>query len=615
MNKSKALKTLFYIVIILLALKACIKADIPKQSTTKESTYLSIEQPKYPGPFETKTINGKDYIVARGNIGKYGGTLYSSTIGEGPKTFNPWNAKDATSSEFGGLMFDGLTTTDAYTGEAIPLLAKSISIDKSGKIYTVTLRKGLQWSDGKPITADDVVYTWNNIILAGFGNTSTRDSSLIEGIPPKIEKINRYTIKFSTPKPFAPFLRQLSASIAPKHIFVPVVNKGKEAFDGFWGVTTKPEDFVVSGKFKLAEYVPAQRVKFVRNPNYYMVDKKGNKLPYLDKYVVYVVGDLNNEVLKFEANEIDILGARGNNVARFKEMEKNSDYKMYNLGPNTGTLFIAFNLNDRKNKDGKYYVDPIKQKWFNDINFRKAIDYAIDRESMVANILSGVGSPLYTAESLPSIYLNEKLKNGHKRNIDKAKELLSDSGFILNEDNILEDKDGNIVEINLLTNAGNTERESTGVMLKEDLEELGIKVNFKPIEFNVLVGKLVNTLDWEMIIIGLTGSAIEPHNGKNVWHSNGALHMFNMRKDYEKNVNILNWEKELDKIFEMGAQTIKFEDRKKIYDRYQEIVYTKKPVIYLYSGLTIYVIRDKFGNIQPTQLGGALHNLEEIYVK
>src|SRR5699024_8225113 len=144
----------------------------------------------------------------------------------------------------------------------------------------------------------------------------------IEGKLPTVEKIDKYTVKFSTPKPFAPFFRQLSAPIAPKHILEPVVKKGKDAFFSFWDTSAEPESFVTSGAFKLKEYIPAQRVIFERNPDYYMMDKDGNKLPYLDKYIVYIVGDLNNELLKFESKEIDVLNVRGNSVARFKQMEK-----------------------------------------------------------------------------------------------------------------------------------------------------------------------------------------------------------------------------------------------------------------------------------------------------
>ena len=615
-------KKVLYIFLIIcffvFCLTSCLHRDIPENEdkTSDISSETSIFSKAKP-PFEIKEINGTEYIIARGEIGKYGGILTNSTIGEGPKTFNIWNSKDATSSSLAGMMFEGLFSSDAYTGEVIPRLAKKVDIDKTGKIYTVTLRKGLKWSDGKEITADDVEFTYNTIIKGGYGDTSTRDVMAVNGVMPACKKIDKYTVQFSTPEIFAPFLRMLSFAIAPKHILKPITDKGTEEFNRYWGVTTNPKDLVISGAFKLKEYVPAQRVIFERNPDYSFIDKKGNKLPYLDKYVVYIVGDLNNQVLKFEGGELDILPIRGNQVARFKSLEKKSDYKIYNLGASDGTTFLSFNLNTRKNEKGKFYVDPIKQKWFNDENFRKAADYAIDRDFIVANILSGVGMPLFTAEGLSSIYLNEKLAKGHKKDIAYAKELLKKSGFYTDKNGVLHDKGGNIVEFTMMTNAGNIERESIGVMIKEDLAELGMKVNFKPIEFNVLVGKLTGSLDWEAIIMGLTGSSLEPNNGANVWYSYGSLHMFNIRQgeDAIKKVNLLPWEKRLDELFAKGATTLGFENRKKIYDEYQQIAYDKAPFIYLYTPLNIYAVRTKFKNLDPTALGGVIHNIEEIYVE
>lgn len=608
-------KLIFIVAIVALILISCFridKAETPTQSIKSDdiSTPLSKEYRE----LKTVTIDGVDYLTSRGEVGKYGGNLVTSIIGEGPKTFNPWVSKDATSSQISDLMFDSLVMTDIYTGQVIPKLAKKIEVSKDNKTYIVTLRKGMRWSDGKEITADDVDFTWNKIVFGGYGNISTRDAVMIDGVLPKVEKIDRYTVRFITPKPFAPFLRLISVPVAPKHVLGPVVKKGRRYFDSFYGTTTKPKGFVTSGPFRLKEYVPAQRVVLERNPNYYIIDADNNKLPYLQNYIFLIVGDLNNELLKFQAKELDILGLRGKDVSRFKELEKNSDYVIYNLGPDTGTMFITLNLNNRKDSKGKYYVPLKKQKWFRDKNFRTAIDYTLDRESMVFNIANGVAQPLFTAEALPSIYLNKKLAVGHKRDVNKAKEYLKKSGFSWDKNGNLKDKEGNIVEFDLLTNAGNTERESIGVMVKEDLKDLGIKVNFKPIEFNSLVNKLTNGLDWDAAIMGFTGNALEPHTGKNVWYSYGPLHLFNKRSESEKNPKIDPWEKEIDKIFDQASLKLSYEERKPLYDKFQEIIYDEKPIIYLYSPLRVTAVRKKFGNIYPTQLGGIIHNPEEIYI-
>ena len=377
---------------------------------------------------------------------------------------------------------------------------------------------------------------------------------------------------------------------------------------------TNPKDFVTSGAFRLKEYVPAQRVVFERNPDYYVINKDDKKLPYLDKLVYLIVGDINNQVLKFEGGELDEISLQGANVARFKEMEKHGDFTVYNIGPDTGTMYIAMNMNNRKNDKGKYYVDPKKQLWFQDKNFRKAVDYAIDRKNMVFNIANGLAEPLYTPETLNSIFLNKELK-GYDKDIEKAKELLKKSGFYRDKAGHLRDKFGNHVKFDLYTNAGNTEREAIGVMVKQDLEDLGMKINFKPIEFNSLVNKLMATLDWDMVIMGFTGSPLEPNGGKNVWLSDGTLHIFNQRLEKDLNSRRYPFETRLDYLYTQGALATKFEDRKKFYDEYQAIVYDEKPMIYIYSPIRIVALRNKFKNIYPTSLGGVTHNIEEIFIE
>ena len=592
-------------------LKAClVKDNVSEFESSKISSESGIEF-SYPS-LKNVELNGIDYLQSQATIGRFGGELVASTIGEGPKTFNPFNSKDATSSTMAGVMYDGLLTTDPISGQPVAKLAKSYEISSDGLTYKINLRKGIVWSDGKPITADDVVFTWRDIILAGLGDTSLRDSIVIDGQLPTVRKLDDYTVEFKVPKPYAPFVRSLSASIAPKHIFEPVVSRGSAAFDVFLSTNAKPQDFVVSGAFKLKEYVPAQRVVFERNPNYYEINKNEDKLPYLDRLIYLIVGDLNNEILKFEAKEIDVVNLQGAKVARYKTLEPHSDFKLYNLGPTTGTMYFSFNLNNRKDAKGKFFVDRVKQSWFQDLNFRRAIDYAIDRQNIVFNIANGIGEPLFTPESLNSIYLNKELK-GYKKDTQKSKQYLAKSGFYY-KDGKLFDKIGNRVEFDLYTNAGNTEREAIGVMIKQDLEDLGMKVNFKPIEFNSLVNKLVSTFDWDTVIMGLTGSPLEPNGGKNVWLSDGRLHMFNMRTPAEGKSKILPWERELDFVFNKGALATGFEERKKYYDRYQEIIYEQKPMIYIYSPVVIVAIRNKFKNIYPSPLSGITHNIEEIYI-
>lgn len=579
---------------------------------------ISVKEHARP-PFKTVIANGAELLEARGNVGQFGGTFYDSQISDGPKTFNPWASTDATSSTLGGMLYSGLMTTDAYTGEPIPYLAKDVKLADDKMTYTVTLRKGLKWSDGQPLTAKDVVFTWNEIVKAGLGNASQRDVVLVDGKFPEVKALDDLTIQFKTAKPFAPFMRNLSQGIAPAHILKPVVAKGDAAFSAFMGVSDAvkaPQKFVGCGMWLLESYEPRQRAVFKRNPDFFMVDQKGQHLPYMDRYVINFVGDMNNQGLQFEQGKADSYGVPGNLLSHVRQLTR-PDFKLYNRGPASGTIFLVMNLSNRKNDQGKLFVDPIRSAWFRDVNFRQAINHTINRQDIVTNILKGVGAPLFTSEALSSIYLDEKLAKGFPPDVEYAKGLLKKSGFKWDAKGQLYDAQNHPVEFNLFTNSGNTEREAVGVNLKQDLAQLGIKVNFKPIDFNVLIGNLKEG-NWESMIMGLTGDNLEPNSGANVWRSGGSIHMFNQRKIVAgKETDLsdrLPWEKQLDDLVEKGAQTFDERERHEIYNQLQQVVYDQAPFIYLYSPLSIVAVRDRIQNFDPTPLE-TFHNLEEIWIK
>ena len=556
---------------------------------------------------KTIKINETEFKQTQYPIGKFGGTLNLSVWGSGPKTFNLWASTDNTSSTLSALMFDGLFTDDPDTGEIIPHLAKSYEILDGGKTIKVKLRKGIKWSDGVEITSDDVIFTWNEIVFKGLEGGGFQSLCLIDGKFPAVKKIDKETVEFMTHVVFAPLLRQISYPPAPKHIFDPLIKEtgsdAKKVFLSFWGIDTKPNNFVVSGPFKLSRYVQGERIEFTKNPNYFVINRKDEKLPYLNKIIYAIVQDPALELFKFLAGEIDVVSVSGTDVALVKKIEKKKKaFKVVNLGPSSGTEFLVLNF-------CRDAINHVSTKWFDNVYFRQAISHAIDRNAIVDNVLGGIGKPLFTPEALPSIYLNKKIADGYPQDLNLSKELLKKGGFKWNSNAELIDVKNNKVEFTVLTNAENINRQTIGVILQDDFKKLGIKVNLRPIDFNTLVGKS-DSGDWEAIIIGFTGGFFEPNEGANVWKLNGRLHMFDSKPHKPR-----NWELEIDKIFNEGTKYVDFKVRKKFYDRYQEIVYDKLPFIYLVSPLRISAYQNKLGNLQPTIYGGLLHNLESIYKK
>ncbi|MEB3206814.1 MAG: ABC transporter substrate-binding protein, partial [Vampirovibrionales bacterium] len=169
---------------VLLCFSACKPSPsevTPKASPSTEASIIQVTRHPAPGRFTTRYQDGKSWLVSRFAVGRHGGAMTVAELGDGPKTFNPWASFDASSSSMGEALFSGLVQTDVYTGEVVPYLAESFTVSADQTEITVTLRDGLTWSDGHPLTVDDVLFTWHGIIKAGLGNPSTRDTVLVDG--------------------------------------------------------------------------------------------------------------------------------------------------------------------------------------------------------------------------------------------------------------------------------------------------------------------------------------------------------------------------------------------------------------------------------------------------
>lgn len=575
--------------------------------------------------YSSATIDGAEVMLGRYPVGQYKGSLVRSIVGSDPKTFNWWAANDTSSKELCSLMFAPLVNTDAYSGAVIPALAASYKVEADKVTYTTKLRKGLKWSDGKPITAEDVAFTWNTIIKDGYGNSSLRDVTTIDGKAPLVTVVDPLTNKFVTPRPFAPFERILGIPIAPKHIFEPIIKSkdGRKNFDSFWNVNTKPESFVTSGPFVLDSFIPGQRTTFKPSKNFYMYNSDKQRLPYLDHITFLIVTDVNTNLLKFKGKEIDITTVRCRDAGDLVKDANRLNFKLYDFGPSEGSTFITFNMNRRKNpKSGKPYVDPIKSAWFNDTNFRQAINHVLDRKAICDNYFKGLGSPAFGGMPPTSPFANNNLKP-FASDIKYAKELLAKSGFKYDKDGALFDKDGHRVEFDMLTSSGGTFYAAVGLTFKENMKALGIKVNYQEINFNLLADKVNNTLDWQAILFSLGGGdPLEPNDSANVFRSGGRLHLFDQRMPDDKGqikvTDARPWETEIDQLLDKGTAVFERPKRKAIYDKVQEILYRESPMIYVANPKTIVAVRNTIHNYSPTpfsQLPQGLHNIEEIWVK
>jgi len=541
-------------------------------------------------------------------IGKPGGKLTFTSISP-PKSFNTITANETSSSVVLGFIYNGLTEEDPVSTEVAPCLAESWDVSEDGLAYTFHLRKDVKWNDGQPLTAEDVEFTFNELIFNEDIRCASRDIFVIDGKKLKVTAVDKHTARFELPTKFAPFLRSLGTSILPKHSLKSLVDEGK--FNHSLGVDAEPSSIIGTGPFVLDKYVTGQRVVLKRNPHYWKRDEKGGQLPYLNEVVIQIVQSQEVEVLRFKQKEIDYLGVRGVDYPNLAVGAKTGGYKLYLTGTTFGSQFLFFNQNTGNNKRGKPYVDPVKLKWFRNEQFRKAVAHAIDRKSMINSLMNGLGVPQWGPESPAATFFFNPDVPQHPYDIKKAKQILTDADFKdRNGDGIVEDSEGNDVEFSLTTNTGNEVRIKMAEMIRKDMENLGFRVHFLPMQFNMLVSKLDSNYDWEAMILGLTGGP-EPHFGRNVWHSTGHTHMWFPKQEKPST----DWEARIDQIFDQGVQELDPQKRKALYDEWQVIAATKLPFIYTVLPKRVEAIRNGLGNIHPTAYAGAMHDVDRIYWK
>ena len=546
----------------------------------------------------------KDPWISEKEQGQHGGTLITTLLGD-PKTFNTIIAKETSSSTItDGYIFEGLVTRNGVTTEYEPELAKSWDISEDGRKYTFYLREGVQWSDGKEFKADDVIFTFD-VIKDENIPTSSRDVLKVNGEFPVYKKIDKYTVQFTLPESFAPFLNNMTAPIIPKHKLNEAWEKGE--FNNSWGINTDPAEIVGTGPFKLVDYKNGERVVMEKNNYYWRQDPNGKTLPYINRWIRVIAESQETESLLFEKGQTHYLSVRGIDYRRIKAESENNNFSVVDAGPTFSTNFLVFNMNPR---NPNLEDEPYKYEWFTNLNFRRAIAHAFDKETMINQALAGQGTKQWSPISIANkVYLNEGVKR-YPYNLEKAREELEKGGFKWNENGELLDANNNKVEFTMVTNAGNNVRESLVNRIASELRELGIKVNSTPIEFNKMVNQLSSEWNFDSILIGLTGG-VEPHQGTNVWMSNGHLHMWNPVQEEPAT----EWEKRIDELFVKGSQTVDLEKRKEYYNEFQEIVAEKLPVIYTVTPNSLYAVRDSLKNTEVTAYGGVLWNIHELYLE
>jgi peptide/nickel transport system substrate-binding protein len=561
--------------------------------------------------------------------GARGGTFYASAISE-PKGWNSVTSHENSTSQYTSIMMRGLIDIDPNTASITPELAKSWDLSDDGLEVVFHLRRGLKWSDGEPFTADDVLFTFNDLYYNEDVDTDTRDIlRLPDDTFPQFEKIDDHTIRVSLSVPFRPILNALGSSIMPKHVLANSVHKLNPGvpvgqYNSTWTLDTDPSEIVGMGPFIVESYFPTQGVTLRRNPYYYHVDPNGVQLPYLDRYVILTVENQDVSLLKFRNGELDAFAPRALDLSILSEEADTKNFTVL-VRPDVpvfGTSWIGLNqdygLAEGENEN--------LRTLFRDLRFRKAIAHAIDKETIIRNVYNDLAVPQWSPVSyLSPFYAGREVYGGPVTETNavvyefdplKVASLLDEIGIVdRNEDGWRDFEDGTTVEIEFNTNP-NTTREGICLIVTDDLREAGLDVTFQPLEFNKLVDRLTGSTI-QMVLLGLSGSS-EPNGGANIYRSTGGLHFWHYSADAG---DIYDIEILIDELMSEGVSTFDNEVAFEAYKKYQ-LAYAESDLglIFTVNPAFVYAYYNRIGNANvanptATPSGGNGLTMDLIFLK
>jgi peptide/nickel transport system substrate-binding protein len=547
-----------------------------------------------------------DFLRTTSEPGRMGGKLVIAQRSE-PRTLNPVTAVDQVALGILDRMMADLIHINRQTQKTEPALAKSWTMSKNRDRITMHLRQGIRFSDGAPFDADDVLFSFK-VYEDEQVHSPRRDALVVAAKPITVEKLDSYTVRFTFPGPYAPAERVFdSIAILPRHLLENDYREGK--INQLWGLNVTPDRIAGLGPFRLKQVVPGDRMLLERNPYYWKVDSKGQKLPYMDELTFLVVPNQDAQVIRFQAGDSQIIASlSADNFAALEPEQQKRGYKLYDAGPGLEYNFLMFNLND--DTAGRLPDVARKQKWFRDVHFRQAVSLAIDRDAIVRLVYHQRGVPLAAHVSPGNkLWFNTALP-APVRSVSKAKEHLQAAGFKWNRDGTLLDTEGKPVEFTIIVSSSNSQRTQMATLVQDDLKQIGITAHVVALEPRAAADRLLKSHDYDTILMGLVPGDADPSPDVNIWLSSGETHLWNMGEKKPAT----QWEAEIDELLQKQFVALNYQQRKKLYDRLQTVEAEQLPIICLASPNILVGAQENLGNFRPAILEQyTFWNVEELF--
>jgi peptide/nickel transport system substrate-binding protein len=497
-----------------------------------------------------------------------GGTLVDAMSGE-PSGLIAMIAGESSASTIASNIFNSLLKYDKnleLTGE----LAQSWDVSPDQKTITFHLKPNLKWADGKPLTSDDVLFTWQLVTDEKTRTPYGADYKLVK----KAETPNPDTFKVTYAQPYAPALDSWSGlHILPKHLL-----EGQDINN-----TPFARNPVGSHFYELDQWKKGESISLKRNVNATQGQAR------IDRLVSRIIPDRAAQFLELMADNLDSMSLNSIQYARIFPSRPDLTAKIaqYKELGNSYT-YLGFNL---------------KRKPFDDVRVRQAINYAIDKQEIIDGVLLGLGLPVASPYKPGTRWSNPSLQP-YPYDPGKAIALLKAAGFEDHDHDGILDRDGQPLSFEILTNQ-NKEREMSAVLVQRRLKEIGIDVKIRVVEWATFISRFIKTGDFNVVLLGW-GLGLEPDQF-NIWHSSQqAPGQFNFIGYNNPTV---------DKLLEDGRTELDPDKRMKIYHAFAKILLEDSPVVYLFAGYGLPAIHKRVKGIDdPAPPAGIGHNSYEWYI-
>ncbi|MBN2322550.1 MAG: ABC transporter substrate-binding protein [Spirochaetes bacterium] len=539
--------------------------------------------------------------------GKRGGTIIRADIPE-IDTFNIVITRSKPVYETMKLVFEPLLSLHPVTGEIQGCIASGYRITNDGFSLVLELNENVRFSDGRLCTAEDVRFSIEEIYMNPDVDSKKTDLLKIRDRLVLVHKIDDFTVRIDLPVPYRPFLYSLTKlEILPSHILSPLIREGGvEAFNRKWGnprpqngddtnnaFSDGTDDVIGTGPYVIEEYIPGELIRLTPNPHF--SSRAGSAylegMPYIEEVLQLIGIDEETKRLKFQIGEIDFYDVAPGDILSgdmdsLVQNREEGGYALYYAGQTLqSNHFLTFNLNDSVLSEERFRL-------FSDRRFREAISLLIDREQIIRDVYGGYafasGSPERDAswfyKQSPALVYDPL----------KAAAILDELGLTDKDGDGTRELSGKPFFFSLYTNGDNPLRMKMAGIITRQIEKAGIAVDFEPIDYDLVVTKLLDTFEWEAVLIGLEGT-VDPNDASWVWESKGPLHLW---APYQESPRT-EWERRIDELFALGRTTWEAESAKPFYFEYQDIIEKEKPVIPIVVPAEIFGIRNGFGNVVP----------------